>query len=141
MKEYNIGQVLFVLLKGDTNIHPVMVVEEVKKKTLQGASTEYTVEIVLKGGKRNRVPLSELDATVFDNLDNAREQLVLNATNAIQRICDVAAASAKKNFSGVSDPVVPRKQIENDLNDDDTGNDTIILDNGVKARIILPPGL
>jgi hypothetical protein len=140
MKEYSIGQVLFVLLKGDTNIHPVMVVEELKKKTLQGASTEYTVEIVTKGGKRNRVPLSELDATVFDGVEHAREHLIVNATTAIQRICDVAAQAAKKHFAEVAPTVPQKRQIEPEI-DDDINGETVVLDDGVKARIILPPGL
>ncbi len=140
MKEYSIGQVLFVLLKGDTNIHPVMVVEELKKKTLQGASTEYTVEIVTKGGKRNRVPLSELDATVFDGVEHAREHLIVNATTAIQRICDVATQAAKKHFAEVAPTVPQKRQIEPEI-DDDINGETVVLDDGVKARIILPPGL
>jgi len=140
MKEYSIGQVLFVLLKGDTNIHPVMVVEELKKKTLQGASTEYTVEIVTKGGKRNRVPLSELDATVFEGVEHAREHLIVNATTAIQRICDIAAQVAKKHFTEVAPTVPQKRQIEPEI-DDDINGETVVLDNGVKARIILPPGL
>ena len=140
MKEYSIGQVLFVLLKGDTNIHPVMVVEELKKKTLQGASTEYTVEIVTKGGKRNRVPLSELDATVFEGVEHAREHLIVNATTAIQRICDIAAQVAKKHFVEVVPTVPQKRQIEPEI-DDDINGETVVLDNGVKARIILPPGL
>ncbi len=141
MKEYSIGQVLFVLLKGDTNIHPVMVVEELKKKTLQGASTEYTVEIISKGGKRNRVLLTELEATVFDSVENAREHLIINATTAIQRICDVATQSARKHFSEVAPAVVQRRHIEPELIDDDINGETVLLDDGVKARIILPPGL
>ncbi len=140
MKEYSIGQVLFVLLKGDTNIHPVMVVEELKKKTLQGASTEYTVEIVTKGGKRNRVPLSELDATVFDGVEHAREHLIVNATTAIQRICDIATQAAKKHFVEVAPTVPQKRQIEPEI-DDDINGETVVLDDGVKARIILPPGL
>ena len=135
MKEYNIGQVLFVLLKGDTSIHPVMIVEEVKKKTLQGATTEYTVETVAKAGKRNRVPLSDLDATVFDDISSAREFLLRNANDAIERICENAVRFANKNFS---DRETFEKPHVNNTHHEEVNGETVVLENGVKARISIP---
>jgi len=135
MKEYYVGQVLYVLLKGETNIHPVLVTEELRKKTLQGVLTEYTVEIVAgKSGKRNPVSLSELNATVFENIGEAKSYLIDNATDAINRICNIAQATAEKWFS-VQTPETNHKESEYSSEEEDK----IILENGVKARVIMPP--
>lgn len=135
MKEYHIGQVLYVLLKGDTTIHPVLVVEELRKKTLQGVVTEYTVEIVTgKNGKRSTSTLSDLDAIVFENIGEAKSHLVNNATEAINRICNLAQATAEKWLT----VHVPQSlQPEDDVSYEE--DDKIVLENGVKARVILPP--
>jgi len=135
MKEYYIGQVLYVLLKGDTTIHPVLVVEELRKKTLQGVLTEYTVEVVTgKNGKKTTSSLSDLDATVFENIEEAKTFLVSNATEAINRICDAAKATAEKWLT-----VQTPQTYETDNEVPYEEEDKIVLENGMKARVILPP--
>lgn len=138
MKEYSIGQVLFILLKGDTSIHPVLVSEEVRKKTLQGSTTEYTVELVLKNGKRNHVVLSEIEAQVFDDIDSARSFLLGNATKAINEICDAASRNSNKWFASKSEQEIPVRHINTDLVEDVP---MVELGNGVVARVRLPPAL
>lgn len=137
MKEYSIGQVLFILLKGDTSIHPVLVTEEVRKRTVQGSTVEYTVELVLKTGKRSHVMLSELEAHVFDDISDARSYLINNATKAINDICSSASQNAEKWFSRKIETSPPR-QLSNELMEDAP---MIELDNGVVARVRLPPEL
>ena len=38
---YHVGQVLFVILNKKTQVYPMMVVEEIIKKTMQGEETNY----------------------------------------------------------------------------------------------------
>lgn len=138
MKEYSIGQVLFTLMKGDTSIHPVLVTEEVRKKTLQGSTTEYTVELVLKNGKRSHVVLSEIEAQVFDRIDDARSFLLGNATRAINEICDTATRNSDKWFSTKTEQELPVRHINTELAEEVP---MVELGNGVVARVRLPPSL
>lgn len=137
MKEHDIGQILFVLLKGETNIHPVLVVEELRKKTLQGESIDYTVEVAAKGGKKSRVNLHELEATVFVDVEEARDFLVSNATKAIGDICERAKVAAARLF-GEEQPTPATKDERQTA---PTSPSTVVLENGVKGRVIIPQEL
>ena len=137
MKEYTIGQVLFVLLKGETSIHPLLVVEELRKKTLQGVTTEYTVEVVSGKGKKVKFNLSELEAIVFDDIASAKAHLLRNATEAIDNICNVATSLAEKWLVTTQTKVNDVPPLPHFAEDEE--EESITLENGVKARVILPP--
>lgn len=82
--------------------------------------------------------LSELDSIVFEDIESARSHLIENATAAINDICNLAKSAAERWFqqnskSMYSTPTPPLEEEESE--------DSITLENGVKARIILPPEL
>ena len=44
-KKYDVGQVLYVISKKERKVYPVLVVEEIVRKTLSGAETSYIVQL------------------------------------------------------------------------------------------------
>ena len=96
--KYTVGQVLYVVLKKETRIYPMQVVEEITKKTLDGELTSYMV----RGGSDPKAQLliTEVDGEVFDSADKAKAVLIERATASIARLVDVAVQKAKEWYPG-----------------------------------------
>jgi len=142
MRKLTVGQVLFVLVPGETNIHPVRVVEEVHRRTLQGEEVNYMIELPVKG-KRTVVPLDP-DITVFSSIVEARDHLLDNARRAIEKICDVAHRVSEKEFPDQSPPVhrqVTKENVRKVAQEPVQESTSVLLENGVVANIKLPPEL
>lgn len=89
--KYNVGQVLYVVLKKETRVYPMQVVEEITKKTLTGEATTYMV----KGGTNSNTLLliTDVDGEIFDSPEQAKAVLIARATTSINKL--VAAAVQK----------------------------------------------
>jgi len=136
MRKLTVGQVLFVLVPGEMTIHPVRVVEEVNRRTLQGEEVNYHIEIAGKGGQKT-VPLDD-DVLTFSNIEEARTHLYSNAQSAINKICDKAQAIAQREFP--QDQLVA-KNVKNVERPPVTEAQSVLLDNGMKVTVRLPPEL
>lgn len=90
--KYSVGQVLYVVLKKETRIYPMQVIEEITKKTLDGELTSYMV----RGGTDPKAQLliTDVDGEIFDSAEKARTTLVERATASISRLVDVAVQKA-----------------------------------------------
>lgn len=67
---YEVGQIIYVVSNETERIVPVMVVEEIKRKTMQGEETNY----VVKHGN-NDVLLSKIPGDVFTSVEESCEFL------------------------------------------------------------------
>ena len=98
---YQVGQVLFVILNKRAQVYPMMVVEEVTKRTLQGEVINY----VLQGGSdpKTTVLLDLVDGEIFESANEAKHVLIARATTQIERLIDNATIKATEWYS-LDDP-------------------------------------
>lgn len=91
---YRVGQILYVVISKKMQVYPMMIVEEIIKKTLQGEQTNY----VLQGGSDSdsTILLSQVDGEVFETPDEAKYVLTSRATAQIEKIVDSAVARASE---------------------------------------------
>jgi len=94
---YRVGQILFVILNKKMQVYPMMVVEEITKRTLQGEVTNY----VLQGGSDPSVTvlLNQVDGEIFESADEAKYVLTSRATSQIERLVDSAITKANEWYS------------------------------------------
>ena len=92
--KYRVGQVLYVVLKKETRVYPMQIVEEITKKTLEGEVTSYMV----RGGTDPKAQLliTEVDGEIFDSAERAKVELIERATASIHRLISTAVAKAKE---------------------------------------------
>lgn len=90
--KYSVGQVLYVVLKKESRIYPMQVVEEITKRTLEGELTSYMV----RGGTDPKAQLliTDVDGEIFDSAEKAKTELIERATNSINRLIAHAVQKA-----------------------------------------------
>jgi hypothetical protein len=130
---YKLGQTIYVV-KGNT-VQPVLVVEEIVKKTLSGSDVAYLVQY-----KNNApVPLTDIGTEFFDDAKSAKKTLIERATGAINAIIDDAQKNAKEWYlqaqveTPQTPPTLPRGPTNRTLGED--GCQMITLEDGTKARV------
>lgn len=144
---YNIGQILFVVLNNKNQVYPMKVIEVITKRTLQGEDVKY----VLQAGTGSKtVMLDQIDGEFFDSSDKARTILVERATRQIHRLIDSAIKKADEWYKANNNPAM---QTIDDLPDLDTksthihpqqlDNDssTVMLPDGTLAKVKLPSAI
>ena len=127
-----VGQILFVVLNKKSQVYPMLVVEEITKKTLQGEDTNY----VLQGGadSSSTVLLTQVDGEIFESAEEARNSLVAKATEQIDRIVLTAINKSKEWYSqAINEQKSTVHELPPTINlQDDT---TVLLPDGTVARI------
>lgn len=105
---YHVGQVLFVVLQKKMQVYPMMVVEEITKRTMRGEETNY----VLQGGvdPSTTILLNQVDGEIFESADEAKYVLTNRATAQIERLVDAAVTKASEWYS--SSPVTDKPQTQ-----------------------------
>ena len=94
---YNVGQILFVVLKKKIQVYPMMVIEEIVKRTMHGEEINY----VLQGGSdpTTTIFLSHVDGEVFESADEAKYVLTVRATAQIEKLVDSAVSRATEWYN------------------------------------------
>ena len=92
---YDVGQVLYVILEKKHAILPVRVTEQIVRRTVEGESISYKVEVP---GKNQIMSLSDLGKSHHSSLDSVKKKLLSNAESAIHAMSDKAASIAKEFF-------------------------------------------
>ena len=86
-----VGNVLFVVKQKSHVVLPVLVVEEISRKTLSGVTTDYVVQFTDK----KTIMLSEIDGSTFESSRECKEYLVKQATTAIYSLVLKAEESSR----------------------------------------------
>mgnify|MGYP003347976187 CR=1 FL=1 len=138
--QYEVGQVLFIVLNKKGQVYPMQISEVIHKKTLKGEETKY----VLRGGTDKSVTLmlDEVEGEIFDSSDKARKSLVQRATQQVNNIVDMAVKKSKEWYGDGEDS---RQKVSNlpdlpdlqDLKQEDTATE-VMLPDGTIAKIKLP---
>jgi predicted amino acid racemase len=96
MQNYEVGQIVYLLIKGEMKVVPVRVVEAITRRSLDGTSVTYMVQFPTK--ERTVVDLSEVDAEPYSELSRVREVMLERVTtsieNAIKRTETIARSFA-----------------------------------------------
>ena len=130
---YDVGQILYVVSSSKMEVKPVIISEEVVRKTLDGQETTYLVKSRLSDDAYN---LSKLKGTIFETIEEVRDYLISNVTAAVDKICKNAAIASEPlngNTAKVED--LPKKHKINVPTNSQIKN--FILDDGTKVRVDL----
>ena len=136
MSNRTVGQVLYIMKTDDTSLVPVLIVEELVRKTLAGEETTHTVEALSQGGTRKRFMLSDANFRVFNDVETAREYLIQNATAAINSLCENAVKKSNQLLGEMNVTAQKEKVHEQPVHE----YNQVLLSDGTKAKINLPPG-
>jgi hypothetical protein len=143
--QYQVGQFLFIVFKDKQSLVPVRVVEEVVRRTVDGEKRSYLVS-VSENRNLEPVPLDESPENVFTSLEDAKDALLENARRGIERVCARALSVKAREFRELPQQESPQaSRLERSFEEsDDEGvqeDETILLENGVRAKVKLPPAL
>jgi hypothetical protein len=134
--KYSVGQVIYAVLNKKAQIYPLLVVEEIIKKTIKGEATNYIVQTGAEASSTSN--LEQIEGEFFDNPAEAKKVLTQRATSQIERVVENAILKANewyKNSHQTTDEEIhelpPSKS---------TLEQTITLPDGTVARIKLPAG-
>ena len=123
---FQVGQIVFIVLKKKQQVLPARVIEEVIKKTLAGEEISYSVEVPIKD-RLQVVSLSDLDCDVFRDLPAVRTYLLSNAETVIDRLLTRAEKISAHRFEPVSfDSPSEQNRVK------------VELEGGVVANVSLP---
>jgi len=133
MPSYDVGQVVYVVSSKKMQVLPFVIAEEVVRKTLAGQEVTYLV----KRDKTNKTyNLAEIDGDVYEDIEDVRNKLIVNATSAIEKICNQAQQKGS-SLSSAPRPVTtqsPAKQaVVNVPTDEDLKS--FVLDDGTRVRV------
>ena len=132
--KYNVGQTIFAMLKKQKQVIPVLVVEELTRKRVDGESCTYTVQ--LPDNKNTQVQLDKLDAVVFDTIDAVKESMLNTAAQTIEKIIVRAEKIKTEFFPHQQEEAHYQKEVyipENDKGKIDSMQ--VDLGNGVKGKL------
>ena len=82
MQNYEVGQIIYLLVKGEMKVIPTRVVEAITRKRLSGTETTYMVQLPDK--ERTIIDLTELDAEPYNDLNRVREIMLERVTTSIE---------------------------------------------------------
>jgi hypothetical protein len=124
---YDVGQVLYVISKKERRVYPVLVVEEIVRKTLNGAETSYIVQLPDK--KSTTFPLEAVTDTPFSSAAEIREHLIRTASESISTMVQEAEALARV--------LAPKASAPPEVVDAPEEGETVFVDmpDGTKARL------
>lgn len=137
MKQYMVGQILYVIPDQQAIVYPMQITEEITKRTLTPTG-EIVVEVdylLYAGGKNPKYTnLSLVKGEIFESAEAARNILILRATQSINKHIETAIKKAE-NWYGVTEANVSDEQSL--LHSPETEDDMALVDlgNGVKARV------
>jgi hypothetical protein len=80
----NVGQIVFLLSQNDLKIFPAQVVEEIKRKTIEGETISHTIR--LPDQNLTEVSLSEVKASIFSSLGDLESKMIEDSKNKISEM-------------------------------------------------------
>jgi len=125
---YSVGQIVYLISKKTTQVFPAQVVEQIKRKTLEGESVDYT--IMLPDSNRSTISISEIDSQVFMSVESLRSFMIENAEKSIKTMIDKAVDISRDIF-------------EDTIKDSDSLSESLVssipsevdIGNGIKAKV------
>jgi len=125
MKEYEVGQIIYLLSPKTLKVIPSLIVEEITRKTVDETQTKFVLEMPDK--QKTRVTIDEVKAEIFSDVESLRSFMIQNATQTIDKLIENAIQERKINFnSDKSEITLPDKEIQNIVQ---ISEKSVIIDN------------
>jgi hypothetical protein len=133
----NVGQIVFVVLDKQTVVYPMLVIEEIIKRTMHKGEIVSDVDYILQAGgsKPKTISLSNIQGQVFESSESAKNSLMDNATFTINKLIENAVSKASEWY-GNSAVDVPQYE-SSSLEEEDDDIAYVNLGNGIKGKIKL----
>ena len=129
MSMYHVGQVVYVIFTKKQRVIPVKVVEEIVRKSVNGESTQYLVNVP---GRDEPVDLERLGTEVYASVEEVQVKLRQNAESAINDMPMQATQLAQTHFLD-EEPTSALEQYHTPT-EEGTGM-KIMLDDGTVANV------
>ncbi len=97
-QQYKVGQVLFVVSSTKTMIIPVQVVEELTKRTLNGAEVSYIVKV--GQNQEEKVDINKIDGEIYTSAAQVKKALIERSSSAIANLVINAEKKASEWYQG-----------------------------------------
>ena len=134
-KRYSVGQTLYVVMVEKLKIVPVVVAEEVVRKTLKGEEVTY---LVCHKENADPIDLNRLKGDVYEDLEKVRSLLIENVTRNITSMCDQVDDRSKELNANLSGGSLDRKVSQNPVDDQlemTQEENVFVLEDGTRARV------
>jgi hypothetical protein len=105
MKNYKVGQVLYLIKVEQQRILPVQVVEEVIRTTVDGKEKTYSIKFPDK--KETVVDISRINGILYESTQELQLYMINNAKNAIQGMIENAV-----DLSSIFKKVVVHEEVK-----------------------------
>lgn len=96
MKEYEVGQIIYLLSPKTLKVLPSLIVEEITRKTVEETQTQFVVQ--MPDEKKTRVTIDEVKAKIFSDVESLRTFMINNATHTIDQLIKNAVREKEINF-------------------------------------------
>ena len=135
-----VDSLIFILSSQPPRLIPCKVVEQIVSKKSTGVSTTHMISTP----SDKTYTLENLKQPWFPSLDEAEDYLINQAKQIVEKTIDRARKDSKDWFSQ-NDELDYNQEPEKDLFFEDVklpeNETTIMLENGIKARVIIPDEL
>ena len=110
MKEYEVGQIIYLLSPKTLKVLPSLIVEEVTRKTVNETQTKFVLQMPDKKG--TRVTIDEVKAKIFADVSTLRDFMINNATQTIDSLIENAVNEKEINFGQGSSEISLEENID-----------------------------
>jgi len=101
---YDVGDVLWVIRSDRPGMNALQIQEVITKRTMKGEDVQY---LVATPGKSNPFLLHTVPGRLFQSIEEAKDVLYKQATDAIDSIIDKVQAQASESFGIARKPIKP----------------------------------
>ena len=108
--EYEIDQILYLVMKDKPSVIPVKICEHIMRKTSSGIENQYMIE--LPGNENKVCSLSSIRSDVFSSPESAAEFMYQKAKSRIDEMIEVCEKMVKEHFEN-QDNLILETESEN----------------------------
>lgn len=128
---YHVGQIIYAVLHTKGQVYPMLIVEEITKKTLKGEEVNY----VLQAGSdaSSTVLLSQVEGEVFLTPNEAKTSLISRASTQIEKLIMNSVKKAEEWYANPSVEKTVHELPQSFQEEEDES--TVTLPDGTVARL------
>lgn len=124
MKEYEVGQIIYLLSPKTLKVLPSLIVEEITRKTVDVTQTKFVLQMPDDQG--TRVTIDEVKAKIFADIDKLRAFMIGNATQTIDKLIENAINEREINFEQDKLEISLEENVDEGVQNSEVG---VIIDN------------
>jgi len=126
---FKVGQVIFLIPKGERRVVPAQVTEEILRRTMSG---EETVWMLRLAGSQKTAPLDPEAAEYFTDVDALRDIMIQRTTQQVKSMLDKTVEIAEEAFGRRLQPT--ELPSASDKFEEEQSM-TVVLPDGTKAKV------